>query len=224
MCGLIGFIPKKGESIDLDKLLLLSIGAEERGTEGYGISVYNTYYNRDIKKARESLIPWLEEIRELDLTDKPVIAHTRKSSFPAKITIPCTHPFIIDTQESTFVGAHNGLVTDTYSLFTKYIKTHEQNSHLNFTDIPVDSLFILTALAMSDDSGKKKILADYEGKAALLFHDDKKFYAWKGANNDVEERPLFCVDTKEGYYFYSMTHNDWLHPLRRFAPCLSTLL
>jgi len=53
MCGLVGFIPrdlKKG--INLEKLILLSVANEERGTDGWGISIEDKVI-KNIGKARE---------------------------------------------------------------------------------------------------------------------------------------------------------------------------
>lgn len=203
MCGLIGFIPFVGKQIDLEKLKLLVIGAEERGIDSFGISVGNIFLEKALGKPRAALPDIISKLKEIDLTDQPIIAHTRKSSYAYKVTLDAAHPFKLGNVENDdeFVGAHNGLVTDTYNLYTKHILPYDNSE--KYIDIPVDSLYLLKALKLANYTDKKSILASYEGNAALLFYDKDRFYVWKGANLGVVERTLYCLTTEEGYYFYS---------------------
>lgn len=44
MCGLAGFYPKKGKKVNINKLYLLGIINEDRGTDSCGLSIADTRF------------------------------------------------------------------------------------------------------------------------------------------------------------------------------------
>lgn len=193
MCGLVGFCPKPGKKANFQKLALLSIGNEERGTDNFGISL-NDHLIKEAKatKARDFFVLHSKDIKEKIKEDVLIITHARKSSIFHKKDEKHAHPFYFTLGKNNYaIGAHNGKIDNEIELSRKY---------LNNQRFEVDSEYLFAALI----NNGKKILQEYEGAAALLFYSTGIFYAFKGGNNNVEERPLFYVETTEGWYFSSI--------------------
>jgi len=207
MCGIVGFYPKKDKSVDLNKLIILALGNEERGKDNAGIAIGNVYYDKSDGgiDAKNFLVTRLEKIKEIDLTNQNVIFHTRSASNKLNLKKDSAHPFKWAAEETGyhFVGCHNGKIENTHDILEKHIKTNPFNTLAKHIDYNVDSEYILHALQISgidyDD-----ILSSYKGNAALAFYDNKSFNIWKGANNNVEERPLYYSETEEGWYVSSI--------------------
>ena len=72
MCGIVGFYPKKDKSVDLNKLIILALGNEERGKDNAGIAIGNVYYDKSDGgiDAKNFLVTRLEKIKEIDLTNQ----------------------------------------------------------------------------------------------------------------------------------------------------------
>lgn len=205
MCGLVGFYPKKGKKVDISKLYNLWIFNEERGTHSCGI-VFGEERRVGIglrSKARDFIKEVSKEIRDYNLTNKPIICHTRHATAGAH-TASNAHPFswFKGKESNYFSFAHNGVIRNLEELKTKLgLKRHKESL------MDIDSQVLGLAVFDSLDGliEEEQIMTNYEGNAAFICYDSNKvFKVWKGANNGVEERPLYYVEVKEGWYFCSM--------------------
>lgn len=208
MCGLLGFIPRKGCKVDFSYFLFLGSINDVRGGDSFGISVG---YNDIVKGFGQNDSTFVDfytvhgeninKLAQQDLTDLPLLGHARKSSSHKGYSNQTTHPHIFimndDTEENfDFALVHNGTIKNDKSLATEYNLSNFFKDSFNWTD----SRIIAAILGL----GHHDVLKKYEGTAALLFYDKLNFYAWKGAENNVEERPLFYVMADEGVYFSSL--------------------
>lgn len=201
-CGLAGFYPKPGKQGDLNKIFMMGIMNEERGTDNCGITIGNDRFTgmKNLTKARDFINVRGATIREVPLRNKPIIFHTRKSNFGCAVESN-VHPFVLQKEEEYFVLAHNGVLRLEYELKRDFFKD------IPHSEFGIDSHYLLHGLALSHYGGsvdRHEFLKAYKGDAALLFYTNDTFYAWKGGNNNVEERPLYYIETPEGWYFCSL--------------------
>lgn len=215
MCGLIGFYPKENRQVDLEKFLQIILGSQSRGEDNTGIAIGNIYFSKLAGNANNFFSLKYRELKELDtqgfLINEPIIAHVRKASERHKLAAKHGHPFSWnltdrDTQALTnyFFGIHNGTISNDYEMHTKYIKCYEPDSQ-KYTTHEIDSEVILDSLfkaILYNPLDIKEILEFYKGAASLLFYTKDAFYAWKGI--EKLERPLYYVETEEGWYFCSI--------------------
>ena len=102
--------------------------------------------------------------------------------------------------------AHNGSVTNDWDLFKKYVQPYtEKAKYVDYIDTRVFVHAFANAMCYKEESKILEILKDYKGAAAFLFYTNTHFYVWKGAAGNVEERPMYYVETKEGWYFHSIS-------------------
>lgn len=206
-CGLAGFYPKKNRRVDIHKLFILGVMNEERGTDSTGLTIGNTKFTGvdKYKKCRDFIENNIEEIYKTNTRNQSCILHTRKSTIGANNIANC-HPFIYSSKNNSdryFIIAHNGVITNTVDIKNKFL------SHIEDVDksLFIDTHYIGTSLAQSftGQCDEKEILKFYKGNAALLYYDSNgTFKAWKGASNNIEERPLYYIETRDGWYFCSI--------------------
>lgn len=204
-CGLAGFYPKKNKKVDIQKLFILGVMNEERGTDSTGLTIGDVKFSGidKYKKCRDFIENNIDEIYKVNTHNKPCILHTRKSTIGANNLANC-HPFIYKNKNDySFVIAHNGVLNNTHEIKNKFL------SHIEDVDksLFIDTHYIARSLAESfvGNCDEREILEFYKGNAALLYYDSKgTFKAWKGASNNIEERPLYYVETKNGWYFCSI--------------------
>lgn len=211
-CGITGFVPKKGHKINLDKLFFLAIANEERGTDSCGISVgnhYCTYGIKELSKARDFILTIKEELANEKLLNAPVIFHTRKSTNGAHNTRnahPMQYFWKVGEKEKYLTLAHNGTVTDTWDLFNKYVKPYSTKAkYVDYIDTRIFAHGFAAAFHAQDFTRLLEMLKVYKGAAAFLFYTNTHFFVWKGAAGDTVERPMYYVETKEGWYFHSIS-------------------
>jgi len=208
MCGLVGFYPKKNKKAEISKIYNLWVLNEERGTHSCGISFGSS---REVgvnteSKARDFIKKIHSIISNTNLVNQPIICHTRHATNGTHNSYNA-HPFRWHTDEEEkefFTFAHNGVIRDLYTL-KKTLGMSKHDEKLMVIDSHV------LGLAMYDSYlGKlteKEILTQYEGNAAFICYDAKNvFKVWKGANLGVEERPLFYIENKDGWYFSSLDY------------------
>lgn len=206
MCGLAGFYPKKNKKVDLNVIRILATLNEERGKHSCGISI-GSYRKAGINKeavAKHFLINNHKEIIENDFLNKPVIFHTRHATIGAHNDYNA-HPFIwypINKKASYdhFCFAHNGVISNTLELKNKFCEDYDKS----LFDIDSHYLGLSVYNKRFVKDGLKNVLETYSGNAAFLAYDNNTFFAWKGAGNNIEERPLYYVETSAGWYFCSL--------------------
>ena len=206
MCGLVGFIPKKGKSGDLTKILPLMIMSEDRGTDGCGIAIGDQLWKGvgTMSKARDFINgnnETLGNIKPDFLVNKPIIAHTRKSTNGSH-TWDNTHPFkwkSTKDESNYLVGQHNGVIYNTKKLKENFIKGECESL------LKIDSHFILLGLYYNMDTPDEiELLKSYEGKANLMYYNSNSINIWKGSNGYLEDRSLYYIETSNGWYFCSI--------------------
>lgn len=199
MCGLFGFIGSKKPNIA--KIKILGLYNTKRGKDSCGY-----YYNGHIFRGVDKIKEFPDFIQNHIIADvsKPksnvFIGHTRQASVGSSSIENC-HPFNINGR---YILAHNGTIENIWDLCSKY--------DVDDTDIHVDS----KALGVLYDKVGPSILTEYRGYAALLIHDLKdpeSLYVYHGGSKQfdyptapvLEERPLFYMETREGFYFSSLS-------------------
>jgi len=206
-CGLAGFYPKKNKRVDIQKLFMLGIMNEERGTDSTGLTIGSVKFAgiNTLKKCRDFISENMEDILKENTRNKPCILHTRKSTVGANNIANC-HPFLYSNKSDgnyKFVIAHNGVISNTAKIKEKFLSHIEDVEKSLF----IDTHYIGLSLAQSfkGTCNENEVLKFYEGHAALLYYDTNgTFKAWKGASNNLEERPLYYIETKDGWYFCSI--------------------
>ena len=196
MCGIYGFSGNKKPN--LAKLKILGIFNVKRGRDSTGY-----FYNGQLHKGAEVKtreFPDFIQHHIIQDVGKPksnvFIGHTRQASVGATNIDNC-HPFNI---QNKYILAHNGTIDNIWELCEKY--------DVDTVGINVDS----KALGLLYDKVGPSILNEYRGYAALLIHDLRdasSLYVYHGASKQymhgqvIEERPLYGMKTREGYYFSS---------------------
>jgi hypothetical protein len=209
-CGLAGFYPKKGKKVNLHNLFLLGIMNEERGTDSTGLSIGGIKFNgvKEDKKCRDFLVNNIEDIEKVNLFNKPCILHTRKSTVGLHNEANC-HPFVITSKVENdyyFALAHNGVINNTKAIKDKFLSNIENVDNY----LHIDSHYIALSLNNSFKGvcDEKEVLEFYKGNAALLYYDNNStFKVWKGGSNNVEERPMYYIETLDGWYFCSIENS-----------------
>ena len=223
MCGIAGFI---GEFPEEQSMLynilkgLVSVGQDPRGGDNAGFleltkDTLGDYYHRihwgDPDKKEKKLIDIVSKMSSVELEDKiytptneMFISHSRSSSSGFGDNYDNAHPFVIEGEESSLIGVHNGTLRgDWEKLMSKYT---------DVSTIECDSEALLKCIHKSG----YEILNEYEGAATLLWTttDEKALYAFTGRSyystryagtpTDQIERPLHIVKCKYGYFFTSL--------------------
>lgn len=202
MCGLAGFYPKKGKIANINIIFAMGIMNENRGTDSCGISIGN-YIEKGIDKESDARV-FIDNNRKniiKRLVSDPIIFHTRKSTYGSHI-YDNAHPFhwyLPDNKKNYFVFAHNGTLEDWRSMITNW--NIQGDSKLVQIDSHALGLAIYKAIRTGQDFDH--ILTKYKGAAAFLGYNDDMFLVWKGANNNIVERPMYYIENSDGWYFHS---------------------
>lgn len=199
-CGIFGFSLKKGAShrLAMQKLKILGLYNIERGRDSSGLAI-----DGELIKGVGLISEFDDFLTKNESIPTPkvngvVIGHVRQGSFGYKKTIEEAHPFLINED---LIFSHNGTIKNVKELCGKY--------HLIESDYSVDSKVLGTIL---DENGFK-VLEDYTGYAALAFTYKSKpnvLYLYHGKSREykhgqvMEERPLWCLETKDGIYYSSL--------------------
>lgn len=183
MCGIVGYIGKdKFDPVDIKILMLSNMW---RGIDASGFFSPK----QEIIKGNLRIDEFLSE-QEIE-PDNLFIGHVRKSTYANSTTKNKAHPFLIDD----IIGVHNGSLTDYYNL-----KIDKYNDLKISTDY-IDSELLIGALNVSD-----KILSEYIGAAALIWHkqtEPNKIYFYHD-----DKRPLFRGNKGPDNLFLSSTEES----------------
>ena len=201
-CGLIGFVPNKKNTANLDWIKLIMTYNAHRGTDSCGLFMNDTLVKGVGNKA--DIRNFMAKTRmEYDpkCKNRLILAHSRKSTYGSH-TEENAHPFFFEHEGRSIIFAHNGTITNATELANKY--------NVDVFGLMVDSQKLAKIILEKGYS----VLNDYKGSAALLFtysDDPGVMYVFKGASKDKvsdveasEERPLFYIQNNEGIYLSSM--------------------
>ena len=178
MCGLTGFSGKK--NFHSDKIKMLMLANMTRGVHATGM-----FSKGEIIKEADDAITFLavHDIPE----EKIFLGHDRAATVGNKTNAKNAHPF----KYNNIVGMHNGTLKNHWDIVRANGKS--------YNDFDVDSQVLIYFLSVQKDF---KILQEFEGAAAIIWHDTTKpnrLYVFR--NN---ERPLFRGYRKEGMYISSI--------------------
>jgi predicted glutamine amidotransferase len=221
-CGNFAWVGKVPELFNLDKYKILGLYNESRGKHACGIFV-----DGKIQKGIHTTAHFSDLIAKESLQSPKVvpvvIGHTRQSSVGIK-SLQNTHPFKFEKEDgSYFVGSHNGTLSNHHDLATKYKIDTENRSK-------IDSEILLEIISKynADKNTNIKVLSEYEGGAAIVFHDSSDpniLYVFRGKSETTssyygngyntygnnyakvtsEERPLFYwQESSESMYISSL--------------------
>lgn len=211
MCGLMGFYPKKGKKCDIVKMSALAALNEIRGTDSCGVACGSNRLigvKGDKSIARYFIAEEYKNIAKLIGVNKPLIFHTRKSTFGVH-NEENAHPFywtIGSKPKDYFVFAHNGTLENHYELINTY--GQGRNRSIIHIDSHVLGLAMFEA-CRGEGISEEDVVTKYKGYAAFICYDDEQFKVWKGGANDVEERPMYMLETPDGWYFHSQNFALW---------------
>jgi predicted glutamine amidotransferase len=201
-CGLFGFIPHNKKSIaNKEKIKILGILNTVRGTDSCGI-----YFNENLNHGIDAESNFIDYIGKNNINincmdNNIVLGHTRKSTNNSK-NVLFAHPFYRKDNFEVLL-AHNGYLTNEYILKEKFNLTSDLDSKI-FADY------------FAKNGKDFEILKKYDGYAALSFsflNEKNTIYLYKGESYEtkmykvLEERPLFLLNTKEGYYYSSLEYS-----------------
>lgn len=206
MCGLFGFIGK--DKVAFNKFLFCELGIDNdsRGGDSCGIFIdgKSEYGIDDKKKFKDFYIE--SELIESSNKVKIAIGHDRKTSVGVT-SLENAQPVIItnDNNEVDFVLIHNGTISNYKELCDKYLENAE-----GYTDSQVMA-YIMYFWGYD-------VLSEYIGTGAFLtvdYRQNKKrnpiVHFFKGKSkkyssylNPEEERPLYLIKDRNGYWFSSL--------------------
>ncbi len=221
MCGLFGFIGNDPASFSWDKFNVLGWFNDSRGGDACGRVVGNLCQHGvdSLKTYKEFAMATKNP--SVGITENVILGHCRKASSGGKNDI-YAQPIIVykkdlnakmikdpimkagikslKKDDIVFSGIHNGTIDNYLELAPKYgIPTVDHN----------DSKVLLNILFY----GNYKVLTQYIGTAALVFHNHilNRTFIFKGSSKsysssafDSEERPLFSWSINSNMYFSSI--------------------
>ena len=205
-CGIGGYI---GNNFNKYKFNILGLYNDSRGGDSCGIFINNdgvnsVHYGHDKTKLYKNFVE-LGGLKDVNL-EAPNFAllHCRKASVGG-ISLATAQPVVIrdENEEIVFSMIHNGTLINYKEFAVKY----DVDFMLSETD---SQIFCKTVFKAG-----YKVLSEYDGAGAFVFWDkrdgDDTIKVFKGASlfyeNDTAlyiERPLFCINDKNSYWFSSM--------------------
>jgi predicted glutamine amidotransferase len=193
MCGIVGFIGKKGNTYNADKIKYLLHMNQSRGKDATGIWTKEEGVQKSVKEAEDFIVDDTIKWTPSNM----IIGHVRQSSSGSK-TLDNAHPH--DYPE--VVLAHNGTLRYLSDLASKY----KIDNYTTYTDSQ-----LLTKII--NDTKSTKVLTDIVGSAALLFVNkaQNELITFRKEANGTDERPLYYSEynnpnnpKESGIYFSSV--------------------
>jgi len=194
MCGLVGYIPKKKEKINILRFKSLLLYNETRGKESVGI-----YNSEGVVKDIISATEFSKARQWHDLKkDSIFLGHTRQPTLGYPVTMHGAQPIAI----GNIVMIHNGSIYNEVDLAKKY--------GVDVARDDTDSVIMAKIL----ETKQYEVLKDYNGAAALIWvylDEPDNLYIYKGeslsrttSKTITVERPLFTMMSDEGLYVSSL--------------------
>jgi len=213
-CGIFAWAGKSTKKFNKQKLDILGIMNETRGTDSCGITVDgDIYLGVDKEKAYRDFLSNIDYDKPINFP--VVIGHTRKSTVGAN-TMDNAHPFGFGFNNDgfSFIGVHNGSLLNYKDLAKDFNVDEVQTLSKGNTRNKIDSEILLECIYKNSNY---KVLSKYNGAAALVFTDTREpnvIYCYHGASKkyntdkgDViyQERPLFYYkETRNSLYISSI--------------------
>jgi len=191
MCGLVSFLAKKDQEVNINRFKLIFKSIESRGDQSVGMAS-DTKFNKEIGDVSNFMT---KSDFSVFSEAKILLAHNRRPSVGTVKTISATQPVLFEGAEWDTDGitlAHNGTITNADIVAKKY--------NLAFDVNETDSQ-ILTRLI---NKLGYSVLNELIGTATIIWFYDiypETMYVYKSKLND--DRPLFVMETDEGLYFSS---------------------
>ncbi|MCK5788717.1 MAG: hypothetical protein KAH32_06950 [Chlamydiia bacterium] len=193
--------PSNNTLVNWARVKLLLMENESRGRHSTGI-----YTNEISKKVVQNASMFIKSLKLTNeqLTNSPVLGHTRAPSIGANRTITGAQPIveIDDEGNETFAIIHNGTI---YNIEELAAEDDEITFEATDTDTQILSKFI--------QQEKYDVLNKYFGTASLIWHrkdDPTATYVFRGESSsskhtkfNTEERPLHVGHDATGKYFSS---------------------
>lgn len=212
MCGIFGQVSNDASKINIDKISILGIMNETRGTSSCGL-----FLNDDIYTGTGSMSKFRDFIsfhRNTEITTPVVIGHTRQASVGV-ISEANAHPFGFGTDavlNYTFIGAHNGTLHNYEEIANKRdinLRPSSTVKGVTTSRNKIDSEVLLESIYKD---GNYSVLEEYNGGAALAMFNvvDNTVMLYSGASAKssyaptvVEERPLHVYIVDENTFYFS---------------------
>lgn len=223
-CGIFAWVGKDIKYFRRDLFNILGMYNDNRGGDACGLYYDDNWYKGIGNTAKyEKLIVENDLHNTLKLKKYPVIiGHDRKTSVGHDTIINAQPVVLVDfnTEELLLIQAHNGTISNYYSLAKKY--------NVELITGESDSI----AIAKLIDTVGWKILAEYEGSGAFVINKKDEpniLYAFHGkskvteyATTLTEERPLaYLTFPGKGTYISSdINHLKNISiPKKEIIPC-----
>lgn len=179
MCGMVGY--SGVDNFDADKIKQLMLANMMRGVHSTGM-----YNDGKISKLADNAIEFLAE-NEI-IPDKIFMGHDRHATIGNKSSVDNAHPF----EYGTIIGQHNGTLKNHWQLC--------RSEELEHKDFDVDSQVLIALI--NKDKGGLKVLQEFEGAAAVIWHDKEipnRIYCFRNF-----ERPLYRGMIDDNMYISSI--------------------
>ncbi len=211
MCGIFGYIqtsPSRKSDFSKVKYAVLGSINDKRGGDSAGAFIDGNYeYGIGATKLFADFVTTETSsfVRNInDSTVQVALGHCRKASV-GKLTVDQAQPVVITNAEGKveFVMIHNGTLVNYTELSEKYLR----NVPADFTD---SQIFAHVVYYQGFD-----VLTEYQGAGAFVFVDYRqvspiisifkgKSKSYQSSTVTTEERPLYMVNTPNGFWFSSI--------------------
>ncbi len=210
MCGLFGFIGNTTTNIDLQTLITLGIDNDIRGGDSCGLFIDGKVEYGIKEKKYFNNFYYESKLLKENKKAKIILGHCRKASVGV-INEKTAQPIVIknkETNEVDFVLIHNGTIINYIELAKKYLNTDEWSEEDTDSQIMAKIIYYHGTDVFKEYIGAGAfVYVDYRTPnrkpQVFMFHGKSKLYSYEKSEL-VEERPLYCIITKDGLWFSSI--------------------